>query len=73
MGRSGVHISICGNDAREVLADWLIAKKPRDFLKKIRSVGNQGGRSHSIWTVPLQVTKLFQDKKLRSLSRSRSV
>ena len=33
--RSGVEDSICGNGAREVLADWLIAKKPREHLKKI--------------------------------------
>ena len=32
--RSGVQVSICGNDAREVPADWLIAKKPRDLLRK---------------------------------------
>jgi len=31
--RSGVHVSICGNDAREVPAGWLIANKPRDLLK----------------------------------------
>ena len=43
--RSGVEDSICGNCAREVLADWLVAKKPREHLKKNRSGGNQGGRS----------------------------
>ena len=32
--RLSVHVSICGNDAREVPTDWLIAKKPRDFLRK---------------------------------------
>ena len=33
--RSGsVQVSISGNDAREVPADWLIAKKPRDLLRK---------------------------------------
>jgi len=31
--QSGVQVSICGNDAREVLADWFIAKK--SILKKL--------------------------------------
>jgi len=31
---SGVQASICGNDVREVPADWLKAKKPRDLLRK---------------------------------------
>jgi len=43
--RSGVQASVCGNDAREELADWLIAKKSCELLKKFRSWGNQGGRS----------------------------
>ena len=32
--QSGVQVSICGNDAREVPADWLIAKKLHDLLRK---------------------------------------
>lgn len=69
-------ISICGNDARKILADWKIAKKPRDLLKNSlcgqsrRSFARTKNcsRSHSIWTVLLQITKLFQDEKPRSRS-----
>jgi len=43
--RSGVQVSICRNDAREVLAGWWIAKKPHDLLEKNRVLSNQGGRS----------------------------
>jgi len=35
MDRSGVQNSICGNDTRDVPADWLIAKKPRNLKKLI--------------------------------------
>ena len=68
---SGVQVSTCGNDAREVPADWLIAKKPHDLLRKlalraIKAVTNICSCLHSIWTVPLQMTKIFQDEKLHS-------
>jgi len=45
--RSGVENSICGNDAMNVLADWLIAKKAARTSEKNRFGNNQGGRSHS--------------------------
>jgi len=32
--RVGVEVSICGNDARKVIADWLIAKSRTNFWKK---------------------------------------
>ena len=32
--RSGVQVSVCGNDASEVLDDWSIAKKTRELLTK---------------------------------------
>jgi len=45
MERSGVHIFICGNDAKEELADWLIAKKRMSVM--IFSGANQmWSRSH---------------------------
>ena len=43
--RSGVDVSICGNDASKVLADWLISKKAARTYEKHRYEGNQGGRS----------------------------
>ena len=43
MERSGVLVFICGNNGREVLADWLIAS--RATFEKNRSGGNQGDRS----------------------------
>ena len=45
--RSGVQSSICRNDARKVLADWLVAKKRHATFWKSRCVGSQGGRSRT--------------------------
>ena len=52
-------------------------KKNVRTFDKIRSGDNQGGRSreknkcsHTIWTVLLQLIKLFQDENPRSGSRS---
>ena len=56
--RSGVQVSICGNDAREVPADWLIAKKPRHLLRKFARGGNQGGRSRE--QISVRVRTLFE-------------
>jgi len=51
--RSGVHVSICGKDAREVLADWLIAK--------IKLMKGKALRKHSLHekTAASVLLKLF--------------
>jgi len=56
---------------------WLIdCKKAARFSGKkialgaIKAVNRANLCSHSIWTVPLQVSKLFLDEKTRSLPRS---
>ena len=64
VSRSGEEVSICGNDASVVPADWLIAKQSRaTFWDK--SIWEQSKRpfawtqncksSHSIQRVPLQI------------------
>jgi len=81
MERSGVEVSICGNDAWKVLANLLRAKKAARTFEKNRSGGNEGGRLHEQKCVRVRtlfeqfffITNLFQDEKTSSLSRSRSV
>ena len=71
MERSGVEVSICGNDAWKVLANLLRAKKAARTFEKNRSGGNEGGRLHeqkcvrvrTLFKRFLSITNLFQDKK----------
>ena len=80
--RSSVQVSICGNDAREVPADWLIAKKPRDLFRKIaleaikavvRANKYLFAFAFSLYlNGSSTMTKIFQDEKPLSLSRSPS-
>jgi len=53
--RPGVQVSVCGNDAKKVLAEWLISKKASRPYEKICSGGNQDGRSREQKCVRVRV------------------
>jgi len=57
--QSDEHVSFCRNNAREILADWKIAKKAARTFDKIRYGDNQGGRSREQKIVRVRVRTLF--------------